>query len=631
MQKQNPVQVMDSDGLVVIPAAETAPVTRLVRSVVIVVFSILIFGTPIVDLMAPAPEIKLMGEERKRDVRLRKAARPWDGSLFRLWEHDLRMRSGIRRWATDQYGWVLYRWLGHVQSAIVVGDGGWLFLKARVQVPDGLETAYVARRASASMAALYRRLAAHELESVFVPIPRKAALLSDDLPPNLEARPEVDRSIIDDLGRRGLPTVDLWPAFADELEEPPYHLLGSHWTDEAQLVAANAVGVRSGRVVSPSQRTTTVSQTESGLSGAETDLLQFGGLGNRHTLPETADRMSLIVRDNLGRLKRGPVREPGDLVVVGSSFSAGRKFSTFVSHLISDPVYNGAQAGRFPGSTLAEFLRNRAWKGLTEVVVVETPNHHLIQDPVGRLVSPPFAGPPPKPLLRHFSLESDLLPADALNGFTVMKPQKLAKIEPGRLGHTGDGVVGVRVRGRVDEIVRLRLVPVGGEEVVIHWRPGVRDVVLPLISADPLAGSVWLAISPGAGNPAKAAVTIKSIEVVSEVGPQPRFNLVAGKVAKTDDGWESWIDVPEAVLSPTALLKLELGAKGKFVRNLAIEVQPSGNDEPLQAEWTDLTRGTLVVVSLARFAGRTLERIRVSGTGPLPRKPIHRAVLRAGK
>lgn len=629
MKKSKAIQVLDSDGLVIFPDLDTAPLVRSTRWFVIVIFSLLILGTPILDTVSPAPEITLLGAERSRDALLRKEAKPWNGSLFRLWEHDLRLHSRVRRWATDQFGWMLYRVFGHVQGGVVAGDEGWLFLRSRVVIPENLTTDYLARRAGASMTALDRRLASHGLTRVFVPIPRKAALLSGYLPSHLDSRADVDPLIVAEMLHRGLNTVDLWHAYSDDLEEPPYHLLGSHWTDEAQFVAAKMVGQQLGRTIPAAERSTTVAPTKPGEYDGDADLLKFCGLERRPQLPEGAARTSLIVWDH--NRKWVPALDPQRLVVVGTSFTRGRQFAGLISHIIGDRAFRMAESGEFPGRILARFISNGEWVGPTEEIVVEIPCHHLIEDPVGRLVAPVFALPPAKPLLKHFSVEresySEAIGTDG-PGSTV---RGIAIARSGRLAHTGDGVIGIRVRGNVRRNVLLHLAPVDGEPIKAMWRPGKNQVVLPVISVTDSAGAIWFAMTPTSDDSLDEIMTIKSIDVVSEVRPQPRVVLSTGKPTQTEDGWEIWIEVPEAELSPTALLELELDAKGKFARDLAVEVYPSRNGEPLTAQWGDLKRDALVVVSLARFAGHRVEQIRISGSGPPPNKLLRRAGLLTGE
>lgn len=629
MQQQKAIQVFDSDGLVVIPTQESSRPVRVGRWFVIVFFGLLILGTPILDMVAPAPEITLLGAERVRDALLRREATLWDGTLFRLWEHDLRLRSRVRRWSTDQFGWMLYRVFGHVQGGVVSGDEGWLFLRSRIEIPENLKTDFLALRAGASIAGLDRRLASYGLRSVFVPIPRKAALLSDHLPSHLEPRADVDRSIIADLRHRGLSTIDLWQAYSEELEEPPYHLLGSHWTDEAQLVAAKAVGEELGWAISEAERSTTVAPTIRGKYDGDVDLLKFCGLEGRPQLPKAAARESLTVWDHAE--KWAPALEPVRLVVIGTSFTGGRQFAGLISHIIGGPVFKMADSGEFPGSMLARFIADRKWVGRTEEVVIEVPCHHLIKDPVARLVAPLFALPPANPLLKYFSIAPEMYSECIGNDGPGSTVRGNALVKSGRLAHTGDGVLGIRVNGHVNQKVLLHLAPVGGEPVKIVWKPGTHHVVLPLISVTESAGAIWFAMTPTSDDPLNETVTIKSIDIVSEVRPQPRVILAAGKPTQTDDSWETWIDVPEDELSPTALLELELDAKGKFARDLAVEVHPSGKNEPLTAEWAELKRDALVVVSLARFAGQTIDRVKISGSGPPPRKLLKRAALQPGK
>ena len=630
MQRQELFNVVDADGLIC--SESPAPIFpgRRLQWVVLVVFVLVVFGTPLIDLVAPAPPIKLLGLERIQDLRLRKAARFWDGSLFKLWEHDLRLRSRVRRWATDRYGWLLYRRLGHVRRDLIVGKDGWLFLRRRVMSPGNLASSYLTNRAVTSIEAIHRRLGALGFQAVFVPIPRKSAILADLLPASVDSRPDVDRMIVKEVIERGIPSVDVWELFSEDLDDPPYHLLGSHWADEAQFVTAKAVAEVFRKLNSVDPDGISIRESDVDSNDVDTDLLGLAGIDGHHRLPEESVRKLILTPTGSGRKIDEEVDDSAPIVLVGTSFSHGRRFFRYLSLFTGCPVADRSAAAVFPGVSLAGFLRDRHGMGSAKRVIIEMPCHHLIEDPVARLVAPVFELRPPRGVVRYFSLDPPSDGGGGTEGSHGKRGRVLAKIREGRVVHSGDGVVGLRLRGTVEREIELVLSAIKGQSVRFRWKPDLEEIILPFVVPGPAGGPVWLAAFP-VSEGGEVSLDLESVDVVSEVSPRPRIDMEFPPPTAVGDGWESSIDAPDVAMTGTSLLELALGVSGSFSHDLSIEVSAADGSVEDVVAWERVTGGALVVVSLSRFSGKKLGRIRLSGSGAPPRRLIHRAVLRVGR
>ena len=622
------VTVTDRDGLVAFPDALPE---RRISSVCAVAAAILLIvvlgGTALVDLVSPAPALTLIGAEKRRDARLRSVARLWDGSLFRLWEHDLRLRSRVRRQVTDAYGWVLYRYFRHVQGNLVVGPRGWLFLGYRTSVADETDED-LARRAGAAMAAIDRRIHALGMRAIIIPVPRKAALHADELPGTVRSRPEVDRAVVRDLEERGIEVVDLWKVFEQDLSGPAYHMLGSHWTDEAQVVAAREAAAACGDSQTPEGGWRVLKST--GLSlDVDTDLLKFAGIHGEYRLPGLAAREGFNLVETKG-LHTPPLLEdePGRVVILGTSFTYRRKFPTLIAHFLGEGIWSGARAGSFPGDVLASFTSSAYKRGKTELVLFEVPCHHLVRQPLAGIVEPAFAEPPPPGILRYGQVRDDHLLVKSGKTTAIRKGRTLVSIPAGSMAHTGDGVVALRVRGASSAGVSLKLELTDGLSLTIPWGDDVPEVNLPLIALGPSSQTVKL--KAFSRNP-KASISIESVEIVSETPPLPRLDLSSERPIATSTGWEIVFDpTSEVRMGALSLLELGLGVKGRFSGDVRVEVTTTDGTGALRAEWRGLTKGALVVLSLAPLRGEVIESIRLTGSGDPPERVLHRAVLRLG-
>ncbi|MEM8712803.1 MAG: hypothetical protein AAGG01_17765, partial [Planctomycetota bacterium] len=240
-----------SEGLIELPPAE--PGRSLVPRLVIAWVILLLVGTTIVDLVAPASRPKLKGGEAFVDRRRRETAKFADGSLARLIEYDYRITSRVRRSIAQPYTDLLFHTLGEASGEVLVGSDDWLFLERRAQWILGSGTLGIDRSAAleAALSARAKSLGTH---LIWMHIPRKAVIETDRLPRGVEPRADLERLIAPAVQSRGAVAIDLVEPFLGMEGVPAYRKTDSHWTSYGRALAARETARQSGRIAPEDER-----------------------------------------------------------------------------------------------------------------------------------------------------------------------------------------------------------------------------------------------------------------------------------------------------------------------------------------------------------------------------------------
>jgi hypothetical protein len=586
------------------------------------VFTVVIAGTLAVDLVAPVPAVRVFGEEDRRERALRASARFADGSLAAVLERDLRQRSRVRRWVVDRWARVLYRNLRWVKPPVACGPDGWLFLEERIAV-GGQKPERDVLWSGAVLSALDRRLTAFGHRLLLMPVPRKAALAARHLPAGYDARPGLDDRAIDELERRGLEVVDLRPGLR-ALGGRAYHMLGSHWTDEAQLAAARAAVEALGL---PAETGDALFRRRPGAATVDTDLLNMVGVIGSYNPPEAAARDSVVATNNRAVADGEGRPEADELVVLGSSFSHRRRITGYLEAMLGTTVWNGARGGRPPDGVIADFVDLRT---ASPAILLETPLHHFLNRAHERFAVDTMTRRAPERLLRLRAASPAERRIELGEEWAAEAHRPVLVLPERRVAHTGDGAFGLRLRGRVQAPVKVTVTGEGLGRVRYVWRPPVDAVVLPLLDLRPTTRRTEVAIAP-LGN-AAVGVRLDAVELVSEVAPEPHAELGRESVTDLDGSWRAVVPVrSETTLARDAALILRLAVEGgDFDRQLQVAVYPSGDADPLVLRYRDLGRGTLVVSSLRPLAGQAVDRVELRGSGNAPDRVLDRSTLRFG-
>ncbi len=202
----------------------------------------------------------------------------------------------------------------------------------------------------------------------------------------------------------------------------------------------------------------------------------------------------------------------------------------------------------------------------------------------------------------------------------------------GRIAHTNDGALALLIEGDISRSLVLRVRGKGINPTDLRWKPEQKALLIPLVGDSMTSEGLWLNLSPSAQNSEVSTLRLKKLELVSLVQAQPRIDLPHPAPSQIAAGWELIIQPPtECRATRLSLLELALAVKPSFAGDLQIEVDSPDGGAPLQANWSGLKGGTLVVASLTAMQNRQIGRIRISGSGPAPRKLLRRATLRLGR
>lgn len=612
------------DGLIAVD--DRLPPSRAGRAAAIlalIVFGIVVFGTLLVDGLAPVPAPKPIGAEAKRDAQMRRSARFADGSLASLVEHDLRQRSRIRNTILPPWSRALYRWLRWVKEPVVCGPDGWLFMKSRLTA--GLDNPMEQIEWSGAVAAaLERRFASFGHRLVLIPIPRKGTIAADRLPSGIDARPELDRLFLEELDRRGVAVVDVVDAL-EEVGPEAYHMVGSHWTDGAQAAAAGAVVEQLGR--RPTVDPEAIERAPMSLRQVDYDLLEMIGAGGKSSLPAEAARQRIVI----DRVKRriSPNRHPtasGEVVLLGSSFSAVRKFPILLEKLLGVPVWNGAHGGWVPDSVSEAFLKHR---GPPALVLQETPMHHLLDRAHLRFLVETSACRPPDRYLVFRAARDDELKLSTGETHSIRRRTHVLGIPPRRIAHTGDGVLSFRLRGSVSAPLKIIVAASARHRITYPWHPDTRELALPVLHSTSASKALWLVAEPAGAGPVD--LRLDSVQLISEVAPDRAFELGEPVIESDGKGWRGTIAGPHGDrLGRDAVLVLRLGLGDQpFHQRLTIVIHPVAG-KPLTRRFDGLGRGSLILTSLRPLEGHSVDRIEIRGSGPAPTHLLNRSVLQLG-
>ncbi len=620
-----PVAAVD-DTLVAVPGdlAEASPRRRAAAWTVVAFFLGAFAVTGLVDSFHPAARPKLRGAEEAADARLRREAHLLDGSLARLLEHDLRLTSRVRRDLASYYTLILFRHLDEAQGRAVVGREGWIFLRGRTVVQNRGDAAHLGWT-TALLAALERRLASLGVRLVVAPVPRKSVLYGEYLPRGVETRPELDERFPRRLATRGVAVVDLLNAFRGVQERSPEDLLyfqtDSHWTETAQLVAAEAIAERAGLPAPGAARRTRLVE---GHAEQERDNLDYIGLVD---VPASALAfLGLVPVKTYDVVSEG--EEPGEgeppasprLAVTGTSFTAKRKLVAYLQHFAREPVRNAATVGTHPLESLAALLVEPR-ESLPETVVLELPSHNVFGHSPLAHAADLFAVTAPEEAVPALTLRR-LTRQQKLRREIVLEGRlELGRLPAGTLLHSGDGVVAIRIRGRLDGDAEI-VVQHAGHELRTPWPAGQKEVFLPLVAARATGARARLEVQ-GAGK-----LRLEAVEAVAFLDESGAALGRHTRLRPRGGGWYQILrfrDAPE--VEHHAALVLEL-AGGRLQDPLEVVLKTAETpDEPLQLTLGPVGEKGIVVLSLSPLRGRHLTAVEARGTGPAPAALIRRGRL----
>lgn len=594
----------DGRGLVRIG---TAGVARLGLPV-IALFLLLTAGTGLVDSVWPLPRPELFGIEREEDEALRQDARLFDGSATELFEYDLRLRSRVRRAVSPHYALALYRWLDETGQRVVAGREGWLFLRGRA-MPEVSDPEAVTAGSAALLAAVGRRLTHVGVDLWVVPVPRKAVLCREFLPRGIDPREELDRQLARALDQRGVHSVNLGPVFAAAPDPAAlFYRRDSHWTDAGERLAAEAICSRIGCLAYPSERSTSLEPGPP--RRRRVDLPHFVGLTPIPSLPEdlqTEASPTFVVLDAQGdKLDYEVPAAMTRIALAGTSFSALGRLPLYLEHYAGERVFNTARAATTPVVPMLALIRR--WRAsLPEILILETPANLLFKRGSLPMAGDVFAEIAPGACV-SLDISLPFHPSVGERGLRVRRsPQKLARLEPGALFHTGEGLVLLRLRGRILDGPVAVDVQCGDARLSVSWPEELRELYVPLVSDDVSTQvDVWVRSTRLSGPSPR--IGIKDLELVLDAAsagvrrlePTEPADPSSVRLAPVGDGW----------LGEGAVLSFQWNGSPAF----SIRARTASGRERAW-EIAGAAVGARVLVGLGAFAGEELEEVEVGTEG----------------
>jgi len=614
--------------LVVVPEDVTTPAARARALGIVGFFLVVIVGTAAVDTLRPAPVPRPIGIEKANDERRRANARWLDGSAESLFEDDLELRSRVRASVRPKYARLLFQALREVEGDQIAGRDGWLFLRSRTRSPTGEKPRAMAQRSAAQLAALDRWLALAGIEFTVVPIPRKELIYAYALPRGIDPQPELDGLIVDELRLRGVDTIDLQPAFHARASELVYYRYGTHWSPLGQWIAAEEIARALGWWLPEDARG---SRVRALTYGGDTDLLEGLGLAveDARALADEVSYPNFVLVNRRGRLiDPSQANRPGRHAITGTSFTGDEGLPYFLWHFSNKSVWNIAVPGSDGISPLAQFLAANPHRTRPETILAELPVHICLSAQPFQELGRIFAeNPPPGACERIEGIE--LRSNDAFARGAVELDERGANVvvlEAGRVAHSGEGVIAVRLRGSAATPLEV-LVACGNASYRAPWEPGREELILPVITHAP--GAPAITISAHASGSAPARVEVRAADLVATVRTSHGVELAPQSPRIVGGLWRQDLDVPnELEVASHAMLVLEVDSQASTTPEVTVRVRNLGQG-PAQIEWQipPLAGEARVVLSLAAFERRELEAIEIVGAGDPPATYVTRARL----
>jgi hypothetical protein len=614
-------RAVDSDSLVVVPEDTDAPRSRrLTAWTLVLAFLALIVGTGAIDSIWPAPRPRLEGREKLVDERLRTNAHWLDGSRASWIEHEIKLRSRVRETLAPPYALALFEGFGEVDPQLLVGRDHWLFLKSRSRPPP-IETELLAARAAKRLAALDRRLGALGVRMLVVPVPRKEVICAKFLPPNTDARPDIEPSFTRALTSSGVENIDLLPAFEAEDPAAIYFKYGTHWTDRAQLITAEMIAKQLGMWIAPAERKTEIRVV--GAPAYEGDLINILGADAKCVQLFLGDggceALAVYRNDRLLRQPEGESKGLERIVIAGTSFTANRNLPLFLQHFAGQRVINAGRPGVDPSDAIRDRLLSESERHWPQILLVEIPLHSVFSTDPFPGNPELFAQLPIGPTTQLLYDDRIRIPTELTGGALELDQQwkSIALVAAGFLAHTGEGSTAVKLSAKTtgDVLVQLRH---AGSSFVFEWSASRPQMLLPLISPQPTSEPITL-VARAKGN-TKASIEVERVEVCALGDAQSGWLLDCAAPQGNAAEWtqELTSHKPDP-LQRMSLLWIDVGVKKQLEGTLEITAQFE-DGPPVVCRFSALALRAWIVIDLGSATGRRLTSVLLKGTGATPPK-----------
>jgi hypothetical protein len=581
------------------------------RAFVSMWFLVLTGGLGTWDAIDPPRRPDPLGQEGVHFHNRRLVASVENGTRMRIVDEDLERRSNLNAILTPWYAGALLHTLDEAGHEVVVGEDGWLFLQTRIHPPLG-DLGQIAASWANVFEALDRQLRRRGSRLVVMPIPVRAVVCRDRLPGGYDPGPGLWDSLHDALECNDVDTVDLRPAFAEHLSDDLFYREDSHWSRNAQFVAARTSRDYLGSLAAEDHWRPQL--TGDDLGPDKQGLLAFAGL------PIGALARSVLFPADL-TLLRAPLQRrvgvaPGPkdapLALIGTSYSVGEYFLAYLRVMGTTPVRNGARKGFQFWDLLYNDLRQQRRPSATILVEMMTSSMGPNLDREGELV---YMG---KQFGFLTALEGRPGPSVLPSGAIVELPsganiQRLS-LESGRLLTSADGIVSVRFQRPVAGTKDWNVVVRGGGLIWnTLWPVGVDSLHLPLVGTTSGSHSYQIDLR-GAG---VEAVDPNEVRFVLE------HDLLAAMSLRMEPAMEPSLGVriQKLMLEPSWPLSRDLALdyrQGNWSGDVRFELIEAESGTPIEIATGHLEARGRAVLDLATFGSRSWSELRVTTTNVQP-------------
>lgn len=591
---------------------------RLVAGIVVALFLLCTFGGGVADLFFPVEALKVFGQEAEKKQAKSDRATFKNGSLARLFENNLRDHSRTRSWVLPTYSYLKFAYLNEVPEGLIAGKDHWVFLKNRTLVSERNE-ADMAQALTNVMVALDRRLSGNGIDFLCMPIPRKSYIARDFLPDGVDTRPELDDHFLDDMIARGVHTVDLRASLKEIGPASAYFKLDSHWKPTSALMAAELIAKQTGLLKPEAQRMGKISSPKPLQLRANfyDGLLAMDIDPNRNDF-DAIDLPMVVLPKVVGIPRYEELyKKPRPVLPVaysGTSFSVITEIVKLASHFAGQPIYNGALSARPLMDTLARTLEAYAKApGTLKTLVFETPiapafgffTNGLPRFPP--TVSKALAALPPQHLIQLGPTAPSWLPLKP-GPMAKLTVNRLIEVPPGIFSQSGDGVIGLHVKGaQTGQWIRLT---VNCDKAVYNYfvRTPEFDFTLPIVSQGPGSHKIMVAIQ-GAAN---TELRLEEIGIVhqpasAEATPLQWHRTTATTELSSDQ---------ELRLGHRAAILIRTTSTVRIRADVTMRIHVKGGSEPRDVLFTGFKAGGIFVVDLGHEQGQLLTKVELLGLDP---------------
>jgi hypothetical protein len=521
----------------------------------------------------------------------------------------------------------LFWLLNEAKETVIVGAEKWLFLTSRVvPFPDSDRRA---THTAARLAALARRLDDAGIRLVVVPIPRKSAIYETYLPRGLDPQSHLDRLFLYALNIRGVPSVDLLTPFILHAGDTLYFRNGAHWTPRAEVMAAEQVCRDAGILTPETKRSGEIALI--GREHEDLDILRFLGLELSDTKTLQAKRFRRffakqtvpgydVIGADVDLVADGTPDQMKRIAIFGTSFTALRRFPRFIGFYAGEPVWNGAEPGGNVGRLLLSVLRERGCRPPPELMIVEMPTCQAVREGPSRITGELFMLPYPTRYATIQEHDQFELVHKMLETFDLTDSRRrLAALTPGIVAHSADGIVSVRLRGRVSGGTAAIEVNSTVGSTTVPWHPQQTELVVPIVGYAPTTQTRIYARASGSSK-GTVAIQLHDIQLVADLDYATSKTGHVGSITETEGRWSEEIRFADPVPKGSfPALELQLGARGRFDGSLSITVTSSDPARPeLVTGIRRIKRKGIVIVNLRSFEGAPLKTVKVEGEGSPP-------------